>query len=272
MSIDKREQVFVSSTYLDLQEERQAVIQTLLQADCFPAGMEFFPASSDEKWDLIKRVIEDSDYYLVVVGGRYGSQTEDGLSYTEKEFDYAVEKKKPIMAFLHGSPGSIAVDNSDIDPAVRLKLEHFREKAGKRMVKFWRTPGDLAANVALSLIQSRKTHPVEGWIRAKHAITPEIEIEMVALKRQVFELTEALNSQQNAMENDDESDYESGNDTHSLNLILKALTEEQILRGRSYDAQSFSSSILVTWDELFACIGPRLIDEGSEWTITKSLN
>jgi hypothetical protein len=71
VSDEKREQVFVSSTYLDLKEERQEVIQTLLEADCIPAGMELFPASDDDKWTLIKRVIDDSDYYLVVVGGRY---------------------------------------------------------------------------------------------------------------------------------------------------------------------------------------------------------
>lgn len=48
MTIEKREQVFISSTFKDLVEERRAVIQTLLEADCIPAGMELFPASDDE--------------------------------------------------------------------------------------------------------------------------------------------------------------------------------------------------------------------------------
>ena len=63
--------------------------------------MELFPASDDDKWTLIKRVIDDCDYYVVVIGGRYGSiDPERGVSYTEMEFDYAVETKKPVMAFL----------------------------------------------------------------------------------------------------------------------------------------------------------------------------
>ena len=43
MTVEKREQVFVSSTFKDLVDERAAVIQTLLEADCIPSGMEMFP-------------------------------------------------------------------------------------------------------------------------------------------------------------------------------------------------------------------------------------
>ena len=83
MAIEKREQVFISSTFKDLVEERRAVIQTLLEADCIPSGMELFPASDSEKWDLIKGVIDLCDYYVVIVGGRYGSVEDvEQLSYT----------------------------------------------------------------------------------------------------------------------------------------------------------------------------------------------
>ena len=82
--MDKRYQVFVSSTYADLKEERQRVIQTLMEADCIPAGMELFPAADEEQFAFIKKVIDDCDYYLLIIGGRYGSTTEDGISYTEK--------------------------------------------------------------------------------------------------------------------------------------------------------------------------------------------
>jgi hypothetical protein len=71
--IDIRYQVFVSSTYQDLQEERAEVMQALLELDCMPAGMELFPAASEDQWRWIKRVIDESDYYLVIIGGKYGS-------------------------------------------------------------------------------------------------------------------------------------------------------------------------------------------------------
>ncbi len=50
---EKRFQVFVSSTFQDLVEERREVIQALLELDCIPAGMELFPATNEDQWALI---------------------------------------------------------------------------------------------------------------------------------------------------------------------------------------------------------------------------
>jgi Domain of unknown function (DUF4062) len=82
-----RHQVFVSSTFRDLEAERGAVYRAIRGLNCIPAGMELFPASNDEQFKFIKRVIDDCDYYVVIVAGRYGSVTTDGVSFTEMEFD-----------------------------------------------------------------------------------------------------------------------------------------------------------------------------------------
>src|SRR5690606_13075222 len=109
----KRYQVFVSSTYSDLKDERRGVIQALMDMDCIPAGMELFPAADAQQWEFIKKVIDDCDYYLLIIGGRYGSVTADGISYTEKEYDYAVESGQPVLAFVHSAPESLPVAKSD---------------------------------------------------------------------------------------------------------------------------------------------------------------
>ena len=93
--MDKRYQVFISSTYSDLKEERSKVMQTIMSLDCIPAGMELFPANDTDQFDFIKKIIDDCDYYILIVGGRYGTISDDGISYTEKEFDYAIDKKIP---------------------------------------------------------------------------------------------------------------------------------------------------------------------------------
>src|SRR5580658_1114222 len=104
--MEKRYQVFVSSTFEDLREERAAVIGALLRLDCFPTGMELFPAADDDSLTLIKRAIEDSDYYLVVIAGRYGSSPPgEAKSFTHLEYDYALTLGKPTIAFLHANPG-----------------------------------------------------------------------------------------------------------------------------------------------------------------------
>src|SRR5258708_3495251 len=113
MDWDIRDQVFVSSTFQDLIDERKKIMQALLELDCFPAGMEMFPAANEDAWKLITRTIERSDYYCVVLGGRYGSTDASGLSYTEHEYDLACKLGIPILAFLHKNPQQLTVAKSD---------------------------------------------------------------------------------------------------------------------------------------------------------------
>jgi len=98
--MDKRYQVFVSSTYTDLKDERRAIIQTLIEMDCIPAGMELFPAADEEQFQFITRIINDCDYYILIIGGKYGSTTSDGLSYTEREYGYAREIGMKVLSFI----------------------------------------------------------------------------------------------------------------------------------------------------------------------------
>lgn len=98
---NKKLQVFVSSTYLDLHDERQAAVSAILKAGHIPAGMELFTAGDESQWDAITRWIEESDIYMLILGGRYGSMSsETGLSYTEMEYDYAVKLGKPFFRLL----------------------------------------------------------------------------------------------------------------------------------------------------------------------------
>jgi hypothetical protein len=79
---DKRYQVFISSTYEDLKEERRAVEQTIIRAGDFPVGMEAFPAADEEQFEFIKTIISQCDYYVLIVAGRYGTLAPDVKSYT----------------------------------------------------------------------------------------------------------------------------------------------------------------------------------------------
>ncbi|TMS68234.1 DUF4062 domain-containing protein, partial [Pseudoalteromonas sp. S1691] len=93
--MDKKYQVFVSSTYEDLRLERQEVMNALLELDCIPSGMELFPAADEDQWSLIQGVIDECDYYILILGGRYGSVSNNGVGYTEMEYQYALETNKP---------------------------------------------------------------------------------------------------------------------------------------------------------------------------------
>jgi hypothetical protein len=114
--MDKRYQAFVSSTYADLREERQRIIQALMEMDCIPAGMELFPAADEDQFAFIKKIIDDCDYYILVIGGRYGSLTATGISYTEQEYEYALSKDLRVIALLHENPDEIPMGKSEKDP------------------------------------------------------------------------------------------------------------------------------------------------------------
>lgn len=88
----KKYQVFISSTYNDLQEERAAVTQCLLEMNCIPVGMEQFPASNLSQMEYIKMMLDDCDYYILILAGKYGSCDERGIGFTENEYDYALHK------------------------------------------------------------------------------------------------------------------------------------------------------------------------------------
>src|SRR5436305_6908804 len=97
--IRNRLQVFVSSTFSDLREERQAAVEAILSAGHIPAGMELFAAGDESQMEVIKQWIDESDVYLLILAGRYGSiESRTGKSYTQLEYEYALNKSKPLFA------------------------------------------------------------------------------------------------------------------------------------------------------------------------------
>ena len=122
----KKHQIFVSSTFLDLQREREIALDAILRLEHLPSGMELFPSTHDDPLKYIKRVIDDCDYYLLIVGGRYGSTAEDGISYTEKEFDYALAKGLPIVACVRQDIAVLPAASRETDPTKAAALERFR--------------------------------------------------------------------------------------------------------------------------------------------------
>ena len=85
-------QVFISSTFEDLKEERRKITEVILNMGHFPIGMELFNADDNKQWTQIKQAIDNSDFYILVVGQRYGSLTSKEINFKKKK--YKNEKKK----------------------------------------------------------------------------------------------------------------------------------------------------------------------------------
>jgi hypothetical protein len=262
---DVRYQVFVSSTYTDLIAERQAVMSALLQLGAMPAGMELFPAADDEAWTLIKRVIDESDYYLLVIGGRYGSTALDGLSYTEMEYDYAVDQGKPVMAFLHGEPGLIHVKTTDVKPEARERLDAFRKRVEKaKHVKFWTSPEDLAGKVALTFGTFTRTYPAVGWRRGDAGDSTETLKRLAAAQDRIAQLEGVLGAQAAGPPPGAEG---LANGTEVLEMLADARIQIKNLARNQNNIdpyQEYQPDASLSWDDILYALGPSMLNEARE--------
>jgi adenylate kinase family enzyme len=159
---------FVSSTYEDLKEERSLVVQSLLRSDCIPIGMELFPASNKTSLELIEQVIKECDLYVLIIAGRYGSIDVKGVSMTEREFDLAIEHKKPILAFVQKDIDELKTTHTDNDHDKKKKLLLFRHRIeGSRQVAYYSEKMELAGLVvdAINQLDKSSIPDFAGWVR-----------------------------------------------------------------------------------------------------------
>ena len=258
--MEKRYQVFISSTFSDLKDERSKVMRTIMSLDCIPAGMELFPAMDEDQFEFIKRVIDDCDYYLLIIGGRYGSVTEEGISYTEKEYDYAIQKGIPVLAFLHSNIDKIEFGKSEYDAKRREQLLEFRAKVSQgRLVMFWNNADDLNGKVAVSLSQTIKQHPAIGWVRANLQTSAEslqeennLRKELAEKKAYILELEKQLNKKGQL------DDIASFDDEVLLHLERSSWSKQM----QRYFIDS--TNVVISWKELFLRLYPRLMDNPND--------
>ena len=182
----KKYQIFISSTYIDLVEERKHVQQAILEMNHFPVGMELFSAASTSQWEIIKQTIDSSDYYVLIIGYRYGSKADDGIGYTEKEFWYAKEKGVPILAFLKKEGLPCKVTDIEAEPENKEKLDQFIEAVkDNREVAYWSSKEELSRKITMSLTKEFDQNKRCGWISLKNISVQDIFFDMTSHERNI---------------------------------------------------------------------------------------
>ena len=256
--MDKRYQIFVSSTFEDLKDERQGVLKAILEMDHMPAGMELFPAGDEAAWRLICDVIDASDYYVLIIGGRYGSLDEAGIGYTEKEYDYAISKRKPIVPLLHADPNNLPRGRTETSPAAWQRLQAFREKIEKHHTcAYWKTHEDLKAQVIVGLTSTIKKSPAQGWVRAGSLSSAEASQEILDLRRLVDHQREELDRLSSTPPQGSER-LAQGSDNFEFEFKV-TLTKDNAAWNARDRLRTAICKAYVTWDELFGACAPTLI-------------
>lgn len=183
--LDKRYQVFISTSGKDMQPERMVLSQTLV-------GMGFFSWGLEQRTPLStafsRRQIDDCDYFLLLVGSQYGEQSVSGVGYMQLEYIYAVTKQKPIIVFMHEDPTSRPQSLHDEKPELREKFLEFRKQLQQEVdqVITYRTLRDLELAVRSNMLQMLERYPVVGWVRPQNIQILQDEID--ALKAKLTQL------------------------------------------------------------------------------------
>jgi hypothetical protein len=253
----KKLQVFMSSTYTDMLVERQAAVEAILRSGHIPAGMELFAAGDESQWETIRRWIDDSDVFMLILGGRYGSiDSKTGKSYIQLEYEYATENKKPLFAavisqtFLDAKVRSLGAIAIETDHGTMLKA--FRELVTSKICRFFSDPNELKLIVFESLSNFERNDGLSGWIRGTDVIDPKstieeisrLQTENIALRSQLSDL-ESFVSSLGHKENKRMSD--SINDDAKRLLIAAAKSDGHILYVRyrgGADIQAGNSSFI----------------------------
>lgn len=193
--MEKKYQIFISSTYEDLNKAREKVQDAVLPMYHFPVGMELFGAADEEQWEIIRETIDSSDYYVLIIAQKYGSIISDGpdagMSYTEREFRYAKEKGIPILVFLINDDVAVQPAHVDKETEKVEKLEKFKTEAKTgRTVVWWSNEDGLATKVTASLYKEFGRKKRLGWIRGDSIDIEKSLEEIVTLNTQIRKLEE----------------------------------------------------------------------------------
>lgn len=262
--MNKKYQVFISSTYEDLKEERDQAIKAVLEMGHIPVGMEMFSAGDEEQWQIIARQIEATDYYVIIVGHRYGSETDEGISYTEKEYDYAKECGVPTLGFVIDNKAPWPHDKTDNDSVKKDKLDIFKVKVKSKPVHFWSNKEDLHGKVSISLIKTMNSNPRVGWTRSNENIGPEITKEMSRLSTENANLRNEIEKIKKTRDNQADK-------VREVTRIMFGNERDIFVRDETTTSWETANKYTTNLFAVFNYIAPSLINESSNLKIAQDI-
>jgi len=254
MSSNKMYQVFISSTYEDLKEERNKVLQALLRIDCIPIGMEYFNAADEDQFTVIKDLISSCDYYVLILGGKYGSIEEKSQkSYTQLEYEYAKSQNIPTIAFFRKDLQTLTGDKLEQDIDKKEKLETFTNLVKTQLCMPYINADNLALNVITSLSKLKETHQRHGWVRGDSMSSNEANQKILDLQRENEILKKEIASYEIG-EKEKQKAYQQGAD--ELQLVIRSFDGSNPF-GIELNDKPIKFSL--SWDEIFKIIGSSFI-------------
>lgn len=242
----KKLQIFVSSTYLDLKEERQAAVQAILSEGHIPAGMELFAAGDQSQWEIIQKWIKDSDIVVFLIGARSGTpHPSSGRCYVEMEYDFTVQEGKSYFALLLSREAlikkakedarrkNILPENSFIMESENIDAyKAFRKRVLSKQCTTVTELKDIQVEIGRSIRQIERERDLPGWISGKDIPDlSELENEIALIRSENATLREKVSIQkQSALNPIGSNDQKS--EMKSIIATLAALKVEDKVSNR----------------------------------------
>lgn len=146
--------IFLSSTSRDLSEERNSAIEAI-QQNYFPIYMENWEASPEKPKEKILEKLNQAAAVVLILGFNYGSVMDDeGISYTEFEFNKANEEGLCILSFVKlGEDGQW--HNDGLDETTIDKLNNFKTKIENHStVAYFKSNDELKEKISRTLTEN----------------------------------------------------------------------------------------------------------------------
>jgi hypothetical protein len=162
--------IFISSTWKDLQPEREAVEKALhrMQAAEF-SGMEYFGSRPETPREASLAEVDRSDIYVGLFAHRYGS------GITEDEYRRARQRGLPCLIYLKDEHVPVVPAHYEQDPAKVAKLAALKQGLSTaHIVSFFTSPDHLATQVVTDLhnfLSREKPSPAPSTVGSKYNIS-----------------------------------------------------------------------------------------------------
>lgn len=202
--MNKKLQIFVSSTYTDLIEERQAAVEAVLDAGHIPAGMELFKAGNRSQLETIYNWIDESDIYMLILGGRYGTlELESQKSYTQLEYEYALSKNMPFFAIILSEKFLVSKINligltKAMEQKYAYKYADFKSLVMSKIIREVDDCKDLKIAIYSTLNEYINDCELTSWVRSNE-ISDYLKSENIFLTQKITELNKQIHQLKNQL-------------------------------------------------------------------------
>lgn len=235
MLSQKKFQIFISSTYKDLIDERQMAVQAIVKMGHIPAGMELFKAGASQ-WQTITKWIDESDIYVLILGGKYGSiNPNEGKAYTHLEYEYALSTGMPVFALVLSEKflESKKEESSEEEVYEKENIEkynEFKKLVLSKIVKFVDDIKDIHIEIQDNITSIAQERKLVGWSKGDNT---ENYFELLQENHKLMKENNVLKDKIRKLEKENEEKFSCGLSFEELKEILE--NEKLTLPGKVFN-------------------------------------